>query len=583
MAPDLSYFTRGSSKRRVGATDLDRILALPKRRWQDAEDLDELVELLSAYLRVEGSTWTLRPIQAAALRDLAEQGGLFGPIRVGGGKTLVSLLAARVTKAKRPLIIVPADLKKKTLDELADYRKEWVIPAFNIASYQALGRENNAKELDRLCPDQIFMDECQRIKNLDAAVTKRVARYLKAHPETIVAAVSGTVTQRSIHDYAHILHWTHGPDTSPIPQDEAALQQWADALDEKVPPGRRIHPGELEQLCVSDLERKRFGVDPLTGARRAWARRLTQTPGVVATEDEPLPIRLSLTEVGYTPDTAITEAFTTLRDLWETPDGHTFSDGAEMWRHAREIACGFYYVWDPRAPEAWMDARRNWHSYVRQILAHNQCQLDTELQVRNAVLRGEYDETGEQTLAAWMAIKDTFKPNTKPVWLSDVMINLAADWLANNPGICWVEHTAFGRRLAEVTGLPYFARLGEDAKTRKVIDHHTGPCIASVESCGTGRNLQQFSSNLVISQPGNGGTWEQMIGRTHRDGQEAPEVTFEVVIPCLEQWTGFHQAQLDAKYIQDNTLQCQKLCYADTDVSTAQQVSSRVGPLWNKN
>ena len=60
---------------------------------------------------------------------------------------------------------------------------------------------------------------------------------------------------------------------------------------------------------------------------------------------------------------------------------------------------------------------------------------------------------------------------------------------------------------------------------------------ASPRAHGTGKNLQQFARNLVANPPSDGATWEQLIGRTHRQGQEADEVTVEVyrhTAPFLE-------------------------------------------------
>jgi len=41
---------------------------------------------------------------------------------------------------------------------------------------------------------------------------------------------------------------------------------------------------------------------------------------------------------------------------------------------------------------------------------------------------------------------------------------------------------------------------------------------------GTGKNLQKWSENLLTYFPSNGSILEQLIGRTHRPGQEADEV-----------------------------------------------------------
>ena len=50
--------------------------------------------------------------------------------------------------------------------------------------------------------------------------------------------------------------------------------------------------------------------------------------------------------------------------------------------------------------------------------------------------------------------------------------------------------------------------------------------VASIRAHGTGKNLQQFARAHVANPPSDGATWEQLLGRLHRTGQEADEVTF---------------------------------------------------------
>jgi hypothetical protein len=115
--------------------DLARVAALPRRPV--AAD-DELVALLSNHFG--GS---LRPAQARALSELHDFGGLLAPMKVGSGKTLVTLLAPTLLGAVRPLLIVPAKLRDKTTAEAKAYRKRgWRIGVMPVVeSYERLGRE----------------------------------------------------------------------------------------------------------------------------------------------------------------------------------------------------------------------------------------------------------------------------------------------------------------------------------------------------------------------------------------------------------------------------------------------------------
>ena len=60
-----------------------------------------------------------------------------------------------------------------------------------------------------------------------------------------------------------------------------------------------------------------------------------------------------------------------------------------------------------------------------------------------------------------------------------------------------------------------------------------------------------------------GKAWEQILGRTHRFGQEADEVRFEVYQYAGGQIESFEQARADAKYLELTLGGRQKLNYAD--------------------
>jgi hypothetical protein len=281
-----------------------------------------------------------------------------------------------------------------------------------------------------------------------------------------------------------------------------------------------------------------------------------------------------------TVDPAIDAAFDTLRRKWETPDGHPVADGITFKRHALEIALGFHYKWDPPAPTEWREVRSIWASRCRDVLKHNRRGLDSEAQVVLAIDQGQYpDLVG--ILKEWRVIKPTFEPNTVPVWHSSEAIDAAAAW--GQEGIVWVSHRAFGHRLSKVTGWPYYGLGGVCETTGQTIEQHgKGPLIASIKSNGTGRNLQRWCRNLIMSPPSSGEIWEQLLGRTHRDGQAADEVTAEVYLSCFEHAICFEQAVFDSKYQEDTTGQAQKLQYATRTYPSVGQVMVRNGARWGK-
>lgn len=553
--------------------ELQRVIDLPRRQWGD-----DRAEWLSDALRTPGGTQTLRPIQTAALVELGSEGGLFAPIRVGGGKTLISLLAPVVSFAARPLLLVPASLIDKTRHDEAAYRADWQLgPWIKIMSYEWLGRSQAAEALELWQPDLIIADEAHRLKNPKAACTRRVRRYMNEHPTTTFVAMSGTITKRSIKDYAHILHWCIQPGAAPLPRTYNDLELWADALDERKGQLKRADPGALIRLCNPQEIQLWENGGARRAARLAFRRRLQDTPAIVCSDETPIDASITITELYPDRDMSeIDRAFETLRGAWETPDGWPIVDGLGMFRHARELALGFYYVWDPRPPKVWLEARKEWAAYAREILKHSHT-LDSELQVREA-----HEDSPE--CQAWLAIRDSFEPNTVPVWISDDVIDVCASWMdRTGGGIVWTEHTCFAERLSRLTGAPYHGRQGLDAHGRSIEQaSRMRPLIASIASNGTGRNLQAWSRNLITSMLANGLQTEQLIGRTHRDGQLQDTVSFDILTTCAEHVGAFWQAWRDCHYVADSTGAPQKLLLADLNMASATDVAKRRGPRWDK-
>lgn len=574
------------------SAELGRIVRIPRRVWAP-EVAASWAERWTAALgrpartgchadecpcRGSGSM-ALRPIQGVALSEIAALRGALLPIRVGGGKTLISLLAARAVDAKRPLLLLPAHLIEKTRAEMRALRRHWNLPAFlRIESYQSLGRVNGATLLDNYAPDLIVADEGHYLKNPSAAVTKRVARYIRARRKAgdpfAFVCMSGTITKRSIRDFAHLASWALGSG-SPAPADFDVLDEWSRALDVDVSPPRRLTPGALAALRT----------DPREDLRHAYRRRLVDSPGVVATQEGPLPIglriRSHLVEVG--PEVSI--AFERLRREWTTPDEWPVEDGVAIWRHARELATGFYSRWNPRPPDDWRDARREWASICRHILGSNRRHLDSELQVRLAVQEGHYPEAA-RALADWLAIEPSFTPNAEAVWIDDRALTWIANWSkVQGPALIWTDRPAVGARLSSLTGLPYYANLGVDSRGRSIERHdpREGSAILSIEANKEGRNLQAWSRNLIMDVPPNGAKWEQLLGRTHRDGQTAEEVTADVMIGCIEDAEAIWRAVEDSRYAEEITGQAQKLVHADLeDVIELESLRRQSGAQWNK-
>ena len=559
--------------------DFIRVYNLPRRVWE-ATEIDRLAGDLTAILRAPTGTMRLRPVQALALHDAGIELGLFGSIGVGEGKTVISLLLPVVLQAERPLLLVPGGLIEKTQRDRAALSKHWQVPThLRLLSYDWLSRVQAKEALNEYQPDLIICDEVHRLKNRRAAVTRVVSRYMHAAPRTVFCGMSGTIMSHSLKDFAHILNWALKL-TSPIPHGTEEIEEWAEVLDQTpnlYAPTRE--PGALLDLC-SDDER---AMSPPVAARHGFRRRLTETPGVVATlgDGEHIGASIRLTGIMHAVAPATERAFTKLRTEWRTPDEWELDTAIDVWRHAQELALGLYYVWDPRPPIDWMMARANWGRFVRETIAHSRT-YDSELHVANGVDAGRLP-AGEATLSAWRTIRPTFEPNVEARWCDDSALKTCAQWL-RRPGLLWTEHRFFAEALAEATGLPYFGAGGFSAMGAYIEDCKPGDsAIASIDANREGKNLQRlWARNLVVCPPASAAIWEQMIARTHRPGQDADEVEFDVLLGCRENYDACRHALAGAAVIADVTGKRQKLLLADVTLPEESEMDQKREHRWQR-
>lgn len=551
--------------------ELLRILNLPTRVADEKADI-YLPDFLTEKLKTENGNMKLFPIQALALKELYENEGLFAVLAVGSGKSLISYLAPVILESKRPLLLLPKKLKKKTERELIEYGEHFKLNPIEIMSYELLSRDSGQKKFLEIAPDLIIADECHRLKNTKTAAVKRIKRYLKEHPKTIITALSGTITRNSIMDYWHILQWCL-KEKAPLPESWHEAKQWSLALDEKVPFGFiRHYPGAL-LLFSTEEELKEIAykrLDQLEGARNAYRRRLLSTSGILSTQKSFDGASLFIKTSVLKQNDKIKEAFKKLRLLWQTPDGIDLMYGLETSRYIEQLSCGFYYKWETPAPTDWLSARKSWDRYVRNIIQYSKRGIDTPHQVALNVTRGilkspEYD--------TWIHIKDKFKPITKPVWLDDALLIAASNWLkTNKKGICWVNHVAFGKKLQEISGFSYYGEKGLNDK-KEYIEDAEGPIITSVSANTEGLNLQKkWDTNLIIACPSSATIFEQMIGRTHRTGQKSDEVTVEIILGCYEDYKSILDITAEACYIRDTTGERHKILYADKEIINEEEI-----------
>lgn len=578
--------------------DLERILALPRRPQiddeQDPVKARALIELMTGRLRrtritpctcgERGCIRELKFAQAWALYELSIVGGLLGPIGVGHGKTGLDILAPLVIpNCKVAVLLIPPGLREQLLrDYLAwdehfnvptlmlDNGKGYIVPGaptLHVVPFSKFSRATATDLLESIRPDTIIIDEAHKARHPDTATTKRILRYFSAHPETRLACWSGTLTAASIEDYAHLSALALR-EQSPLPLDPGTVKEWALAID---PSDWPAPMGHLMKLC-----------EPGEHIHQGYHRRLVQTMGVVATKAGAIDASINLHERKVETPAHVKDLLKDVRATWIRPDGEELVEIIEMKAAARQLACGFYYRWKfPKGePEdlilRWFAARKAWHKELREKLKRSREHLDSPLLCAKAAIRYYQDPPYTGDLPTWNAehwlewrdLRDQVYHETEAIWVDDFLAQDAATWALKHRGVVWYEHEAFGRRVAELSGLPMHAG-GPGAEDRILAEKGDRSIIASIKAHGTGRDGLQhkFHEQLVANPPSGGDAWEQLLGRLHRIGQRADEVDTWVYRHETEMADAIDSAVVKAKYIQGTMGTRMKLLNANTTFS----------------
>ena len=560
--------------------EMRRIAELP-RRSVDMPSAD-FTEQVSAMVRVPGSKVSLLPAQAKALFELDQTGGLVVPIPVGGGKTLITLLAPLVTKAKKPLLLAPASLIKKTARELKIYRKDWRVPNLETCSYEKLSRASASGFLIEGGFDLVMLDEAHKVKNKRASVTKRILEFKTHSPKTKFIVLSGTFTNKSLKDYSHTSAMCLG-DGTPVPKGQA-LESWAGVLDAKAEsPEEPINvfehiadKSEEDEKRVKLLHSGSFE-QAQKAAREIYAKRLLETPGVVGYTAPSCGASIYLEPVKYELGPRIRESIQLLREKNELPGGRDLMSQLEVWTKGQEMSLGFYHYWDPEPPFEWRERRKAWARFSRTFLSrsktiHSPNQLALEIKA-GRVECSDYFQ--------WKKVEKDFIPCTHSDWLSDEAIKAVIEDCKKDQTLIWCASKTFAKRLAEISGLPWFGAQGLN-KNGLLIEDYDGSdsLIVSAKPNLQGRNLQKYNRNLICGIPPTPSDWEQLIGRTHRTGQEADEIQVRILCGSADQVRLFDSVRVQARYVED-TMTYQKILAADDNYPTPEEVHNEDDPIWD--
>lgn len=601
-----------------------RICAMPIVLGMNDEELEQF-----SYDHILGPAYEARfrllPTQANSLKAYKEVGGLLAPVGVGLGKTLLSLMIAQHAyeheNEKVVLLLVPPQVVPQLVADIrwARVRVRLTVPIHNfyrqgsqrrrsmanarwpglyIMPYSLLSARDASELLDALRPGLVVADEAHNISRKNAARTKRFLHYInKTNPDCRLAAMSGTITDKTILDYYHLakIALRH---CNPLPNEQNQANDWAMMLDSIAPTNQQAGP--LLPLCQWAAEHFPDASISETreGFRRAYKLRLNSSPGVVASADQDIKTSLILqNERVPVPDTEAGQQLQELIDQvvneWLTPNGDEIDHAIHQWKWLNELTVGFYnqLIWP--TPERLASQRGVSLGEAESLLArakhHHEAQqdyakllrdflqtrskpgLDTPFLVGGDMAQHQAKNVTSELYKAWRVMKDREfegmpERESHAVRICDYKVRRVAQWAVDKKCGCilWTYHQEIGRWLFEIlsgmTGNVLHCPAGAD---EQIIDtaNRDKIIVASMSAHGTGKNLQHFSEQYFVQWPRSAKLAEQVIGRTHRTGQKADELV--VMSNCTSTFDALNRAACinDALYIHQTTGNNQKLIY----------------------
>lgn len=570
-------------------SDTERLLSIPRVDSTLAPDLTQELLRPGARLPFRDASGALvrglKPIQSQMLWTLRHnRGGVF-PVGVGYGKAAVALLAADVMGCEAGVIFTTSASVSQLQRTYAVWRQVFKIDAqLYILSYDRLSTAafsgyftDILKSVSDPSKLVIVADEAHSLKRFESARTKRVARFFTGEgSKARFVALSGTLVSKSIRDFAHLSDWALR-EQSPVPREGRTLDAWCQCLDVD---GRPSHHdwdfiAPLVRWSHNVSVRDYHGEEQTRLARTAFQDRLRSAPGVVTTAGGSIESSLVYSALSVEVP-AIIKTLLSGATSGTAPNGAPLPDPMAVGKVKRQLSMGYYYEWawpSDQPDKAWLNARSRWHSLVREELKEKSHEgYDSEFlvasRVHESIVRGGHTDVSINLIGAYKnwqiekakrwawpdgSIKDS--PPKRTIWVSDFFVADVLKRLKSfrKPVLMWSGSRAIQLGLSA---------LGLDVRGAGMTPPKTAVnCVLSIRAFSAALNLQQWACNLVLDPPSSAETWEQMIGRTHRTGQEADVVEVYYYEHTDAFTAAFRAAKECARSIEDNLGNAQKLNY----------------------
>lgn len=510
-------------------------------------------------------------------------------------------------RTKVPLTIPFYAIGHKSVKDRLLYAKSsrsgcYIVPMSHVSS------KSFDEFLQALRPDTIILDEAHQCSNPTAARTKRIRRYCDEHNPDFVP-LSGTMTRKTIRDYHHLLKASRGS-KMPLPESSSLASEWGMVLDSGAGEPSDAATGPIKPLV--DWARRKFPTEDFAfsteGIRHAYMRRLCSAPGVVSSGDADIGVSLILANREIPQEECeaapgwkrLQQLIADVEQAWLTPNGDEIEHAIHTWKWMFELSAGFYnqLTW-PTATEyaerkgmsveqaaETLAKARQYHvahqAYSRTLRkwldAHAKPGLDTPFLVGSWMHRHPEQARAQaadlyESWTAWKGLDFAGRPDrdSSAVRICPYKVNRAVKWVREEldtpGGIIWAYHEDMARwcheALREAGHDPLLCLAGE-AGNRAILDHENSNriVVASISAHGTAKNLQHFSRSFLLQTPRPPAMAEQLLGRTHRSGQEADEVLVQMCNTGDFDHQNFAACVNDAVYIHTTTDNRQKLVYA---------------------
>lgn len=499
----------------------------------------------------------------------------------------------------------------------------------HLVSYSRLSRTENSDLLDELNPNVLILDEAHRACG-NSAINRRVKRFVykkilqreeaMQRGERVLARAlhlfdwSGTMEHDSVQNTQMLCAYSLGIG-SPLPLDPDVAVAMSAVMDVSRRPDResafaqRLHAafgdGPIDrQSDVDMIAAAMMDKEPERAVRKGFQKRRAETPGVITASSSACKASIYFTErkMPKMPD-VVREALRAVRIDSLRPDGDTIADRLEQVSTAREVACGFYTYWafpklkcectgDVRCAgcrhiDEWFRRRKAYNKELRAKLLIGEVKLDSEDLCEEAAKRywngyeGKLPVWACESWPAWAEIENTVEYDERVKWLGHgtpeaadpnthpgyYLARDAAQWARDNKGVVWFKSRAFGRKVAELSGLPYF-NGGPGCEARLSAEKGDRSIICSIKALGAGTDGLQYKfwKQLITEMPAsNGGNegMEQILGRLHREGQPADAIETEAYLGVTEFMDAFNKVLMQAEFHQDMQKLKQRILMAD--------------------